>query len=295
MNGQKISHERPKRKKMDQKRLIPNRAETNPSGISNPIASAVSITQKQSNERGNNWSITINNPTEEEKVIWQKATENHWVKEAIGQLEKGESGTLHIQGLLKTQQVRFSQVKKLFPRAHIEIARNVAALAKYVQKDETRVAELPQQQLQQVAVMTPRSLQNQMASVVYNLFTHKGFSIHHKKRQISTLVGEHEFWEAEVQYDEPQLMWHEMAPLIEKNAAFIRAHADTIIDEAVGTLIKNGVFGAEYATANMACRQALKRYLVEILIRNANQEADEWKALCEETRRKKADVQEEID
>lgn len=59
-----------------------------------------------------------------------------------GQLEKGENGTPHYQLILKTPQVRFSAVKKAFPRAHIEVARNVQALEQYVKKDETRVSAL---------------------------------------------------------------------------------------------------------------------------------------------------------
>jgi len=45
--------------------------------------------------------------------------------------------------MVKTPQVRFSAVKKAFPRAHIEVARNPAALATYVSKEETRVGQLP--------------------------------------------------------------------------------------------------------------------------------------------------------
>lgn len=57
-----------------------------------------------------------------------------------GQLEKGENGTEHFQGMLRTQQVRFSAVKKVYPRAHIEAARNSKALEQYVNKEETRLA-----------------------------------------------------------------------------------------------------------------------------------------------------------
>jgi len=56
-----------------------------------------------------------------------------------GQYEVGENGTRHFQGMLKTPQVRFAAVKKVFPRGHIEVARNPEALAKYVQKEDTRV------------------------------------------------------------------------------------------------------------------------------------------------------------
>lgn len=57
-----------------------------------------------------------------------------------GQIEKGKEGTIHYQGMLTTPQVRFAQVKKALPRAHIELAKNKSALQKYVSKEDTRVA-----------------------------------------------------------------------------------------------------------------------------------------------------------
>lgn len=59
-----------------------------------------------------------------------------------GQLEVGEEGTPHYQLLLKTPQVRFAAVKRVFSTAHIESARNKAALENYVHKEETRVESL---------------------------------------------------------------------------------------------------------------------------------------------------------
>lgn len=53
-----------------------------------------------------------------------------------GQLEVGAEGTPHYQLMVKTPQVRFSAVKKVFPTAHIEPARNRKALEKYVDKDQ---------------------------------------------------------------------------------------------------------------------------------------------------------------
>lgn len=88
-------------------------------------------------ERATCWSITINNP---EEVEYKVELPPGWTLE--GQLEKGEEGTLHFQGMLKTPQVRFSAVKKVFPRGHIEVARNRKALEKYVNKVETCVAKV---------------------------------------------------------------------------------------------------------------------------------------------------------
>lgn len=86
-------------------------------------------------DRATCWSITINNP---EATEYNVVLPIGWKLE--GQLEQGEQGTIHYQGCLRTPQVRFSQVKKQFPRAHIEVARNQKALQQYVRKEETRVA-----------------------------------------------------------------------------------------------------------------------------------------------------------
>jgi len=93
-------------------------------------------------ERGTCWSITINNPvTADEESIALARQKSGWTVE--GQLEKGTNGTPHYQLMVKTPQVRFSALKKAFPRAHIEKARNMEALAEYVKKEDTRVGSLP--------------------------------------------------------------------------------------------------------------------------------------------------------
>lgn len=91
-------------------------------------------------QRANAWSVTINNPIAADEENIALARQKGWKVE--GQLEKGESGTPHYQLMVKTPQVRFSAVKKQFPRAHIGPARNVGALNNYVHKEETRVAPL---------------------------------------------------------------------------------------------------------------------------------------------------------
>lgn len=86
------------------------------------------------------WSLTINNPTPEDEDNINEARLKGW--RVDGQKEVGSEGTEHYQLMLKTPQVRGSSVKKQFPRAHIEIARNVQALSNYVHKEETRVSDL---------------------------------------------------------------------------------------------------------------------------------------------------------
>lgn len=94
-------------------------------------------------DRASSWSVTINNPQASDYEDMDMARSKGWKVE--GQVEKGETGTTHLQLYVKTPQVRFSALKKAFPRAHIEVARNVAALRNYVAKEETKVADLPEQ------------------------------------------------------------------------------------------------------------------------------------------------------
>ena len=94
--------------------------------------------------KSTNWSVTINNPTQNDEEYLALARQKGWKVE--GQLEKGDNGTPHYQLLVTCKgQQRFTAIKKAFPRAHIEPARDVVALKKYVNKEETRVGQLPTQ------------------------------------------------------------------------------------------------------------------------------------------------------
>lgn len=97
---------------------------------------------KMSKDRGTKWSVTINNPIKADEDNIGLAKSRGW--QVIGQLEEGEQGTKHYQLMVKTPQVRFSALKKAFPRAHIEIARNADALEQYVTKEDTRIGSLPE-------------------------------------------------------------------------------------------------------------------------------------------------------
>lgn len=94
--------------------------------------------------RASKWSITINmknvsRETAEECIA--RARQQGW--NVFGQLEKGEKEeTDHYQLAVATPQVRFSAVKKVFPTAHIEVAKDWYALLSYCQKEETRVESL---------------------------------------------------------------------------------------------------------------------------------------------------------
>lgn len=93
--------------------------------------------------RGTAWSVTCNLKTVTRTTVdtcMDAARSLGWGVE--GQLERGDEGTEHFQLLVRTPQVRFSAVKKVFPTAHIELARNVPALQKYVHKEDTRIESL---------------------------------------------------------------------------------------------------------------------------------------------------------
>jgi len=95
-------------------------------------------------ERATKWSVTINL-----KNAVSRETAEHWIATArqngwsvLGQIERGEEGTQHFQLAVATPQIRFSAIKKVFPGAHIEVAKDWTALLKYVYKKETREEKL---------------------------------------------------------------------------------------------------------------------------------------------------------
>lgn len=105
--------------------------------INNNMTDAVDTTV-----RSCHWLLTINNPTGVDDAEFKEAKALGWT--CIGQKEMGENGTPHYQVYLKTQQVRWSAVKKVFKRAHIEATKSRGAAIAYVQKSETRVGDLPE-------------------------------------------------------------------------------------------------------------------------------------------------------
>lgn len=90
-------------------------------------------------DRGTWWSITINNPTDDDRQALLEPPEN--VRELIYQDEVGTTGTLHIQGCANTEQTRLASIKAWLPRAHLEVAykKSGAALKNYCTKSESAV------------------------------------------------------------------------------------------------------------------------------------------------------------
>lgn len=79
------------------------------------------------------WVFTINNPTDEDRL----ACETFSGRYIVWGEERGESGTLHYQGMCSYDHPqRFGRVQRDFPRAHIEVMRGSFAQAvAYCKKD----------------------------------------------------------------------------------------------------------------------------------------------------------------
>lgn len=189
-------------------------------------------------ERATCWSITINNPTEQDLKVSLPAG---W--SMTGQMERGEEGTEHYQGMLKTQQVRFTAVKKLFPRAHIEVARNRKALEKYVHKDETRLATVPDNKSPQVSLF---DYQHTIAARWDdNVF-------YQRVQQRRDFEDDHK---TEKYQEEDDL-------------------AMEYLDSMVAEDIENGVIGIEYIAINPMWRSAWKKFWRQMVARERKLIAD---------------------
>lgn len=186
-------------------------------------------------ERATCWSITINNPTDEDLKPTLPAG---W--SMTGQIEEGKEGTPHYQGLLKTTQVRFSAVKKVFPRAHIEIARNRTALQKYVHKEETRV-----------------SLVDDHKSVIPTLFDYQ--------HTIAKRWSDEEFAVYLTDYNNDRMDKLERK---EKVGDYDESEpAMEYLDFMVSEDIRRGVLGIEYIAINPMWRSAWKKFWRSMIAR----------------------------
>lgn len=181
-------------------------------------------------ERATTWSLTQQVESEEEaQTFMAQQTPPGWRLE--GQVERAPTtGKLHLQLLLKTPQVRFSQVKKQFASAHIEVARDAKALARYVHKDETRVS----------------GVEHRATPTVWDF---------------NLLIVDK--WDC----DEFQLRaslknWEDAST----------SQVMIYVDYIIGTLIEDGVRGAEYMGVNPMIRSAWQRYWKNMLYRKIYKE-----------------------
>lgn len=186
-------------------------------------------------DRASCWSLTINNPTDSDMNTILPAG---WSVE--GQIEVGKEGTPHYQALLKTPQIRFTAVKKVFPRAHIEPARNRSALRKYVHKDETRVATVESRVSE---IPTLFDYQHTIASrwdddeydLVYQAYVRRRMEKIENKEKLKEL-------------DESEVALEYVDLLVERD-------------------IERGVCGVEYIAINPMWRSAWKRFYKSMVLR----------------------------
>lgn len=133
------------------------------------------------------WSITINNPTEEDRARLREHPS--FVKMLKYQDEQGKEGTLHVQGAVQTAQVRASAMKAWLPRAHIEVARDRQALLKYVEKAETAVAGT-----QVVVKADYLAMDSALVAIAINRPSSTEFRYSHRPKEHEFEIWE--YWEA---------------------------------------------------------------------------------------------------
>lgn len=194
------------------------------------------VTTDETKAKSSYWSITINNPTEDDFIRWEGLKGEKWVKKVMGQLEKGENGTPHIQGMLNTDSVRFAQIKRVLPRAHIEVAKKPAALERYVQKEDTRLAPI-----QTTRVATQADIQRECLSLALSDYQRHNMRAPNTQDEFYNWMTSHS-----VQY---------------------RPWAESLLDASVKKLVREGYYGIEFVMCNPQVRLAFKKYFCEIVIR----------------------------
>jgi len=233
--------------------------------------------------KARNWSITINNPNESDYSQIEMLKSKSWCKEWKGQVERGESGTLHIQGCVKTDNIRFSMLKKVLPRAHIEVARNAVALRKYVEKVETRVAPLTQ-----IRTAGLPEIQRELIRVAIENLQHKGNWCSFVPIYGRRSVIKPESFTKKVLEDQSL----SIEQIVDHNEVYIEHNKQFWFDNAVNNLIREGYFAVEMFGANPLTRNSILKYFSSILIRTHNgTQAQAPPPISEET----SPPQEEID
>lgn len=217
------------------------------------------------------WSITINNPTDDDIKQYQTLATKHWVEDVIGQIEQGEQGTRHIQAMLTTKKVRFSQVKRALPRAHIEPAHSPIALAKYVQKEATRIERLPNQH-NTTKIATQSDLQRMLYSLCLTMIQTQYFKpTFHRFMGIDWYL----WWETRKdqlnEFDAKGLL----LTLLETSATYnlmLQEEATKLLQIATEALIEQGYYGIEFVMSNNINKNGFKNHLRSILLRYASQD-----------------------
>lgn len=191
------------------------------------------------------WSITINNPDEADKIAWAALKNYSWFRSQDGQMEKGQEGTPHFQGILHTTSIRFACIKKVLPRAHIEKAKNPKGLERYVVKEETRLGDGT------FAPKTQVASQSDLQTEIYESVINR--------------------WNV-MREGNPDLTLDVFLKMMVVRYPLKKGHtfADIIFDASVNSLIEKGFYGIEFVAANPQVRLAFTKYFSAIVIRTHN-------------------------
>jgi len=186
--------------------------------------------------------LSITGVTMEKATLWSITDFNEEYKTAVlpsgwkleGQLEKcPDTGKEHYQGALKTPQCRFSAIKKIFPKAHIEICRDRNKLLNYVHKTETRIQEVE--------------------TKVSEIPTVWDYS-----RSIAEKWNESDFKEFLKNISDEDISKTSMGEIALR-------YVDTIVSQD----IKNGMRGVEFIAINPMFRSAWKKFYRALVYRDA--------------------------
>lgn len=194
------------------------------------------------------WSLTINNPTAEDEALVSSAPNQYkWIKELVGQKEQGENGTVHYQLYLRSDKVRFSQVKSVFGRAHIESGRNPAALRNYVQKEDTAIAGTRQS----VRQAHPTDVYGYiLRAYVHPTGYYKTLNYPKEFRSLNDVAYAHQCWK---EYEHDFEEYSDTFPM-------------RLLKAASNAMVRDGWF-VEHIASNPAFKIAFKEHMYSILYR----------------------------
>jgi len=112
----------------------PERAPEVGAGLGNTIIRPARV----SNARSRHWCFTLNNYTPDEVNILTSLECKY-----VFQEETGEKGTPHLQGYINFPNAKtLGGVRKILPRAHWEITKNIQASIQYCSKEESRTGAI---------------------------------------------------------------------------------------------------------------------------------------------------------
>jgi len=193
-------------------------------------------------DRSTCWSLTEQVASREDAAVFMnQPVPPGW--KLRGQLEEApQTGQLHLQLMLETPRIRFGTVKKQFPRAHIEVARDKLALTTYVNKPDTRVAKVDQPPTPTIWEFN-RMVADRINTNELSLYILAARNID-KTKHPDTMYVDGEWLVC------TDSIWKSIRP----------AEMLEYIDITIATFISEGVRGAEYMGVNPMFRAAWKTY-----------------------------------